>query len=99
MRVSRIKAKLRRDEPALIMTLHMTDASVYEMTSLLGYDGIWMDLEHHGYSVETACQLMRAARVGTADRIRCKALRQHQGTTEIASKRKFKLLSLRAVGQ
>jgi 4-hydroxy-2-oxoheptanedioate aldolase len=26
-----------------------------------------MDMEHHGYSVETAANLMRAARVGTAD--------------------------------
>jgi 4-hydroxy-2-oxoheptanedioate aldolase len=45
----------------------LTDPSVFELTSLLGFDGIWMDLEHHGYSVETAGQLMRAARVGTAD--------------------------------
>ena len=33
----------------------------------MGFDGIWMDMEHHGYSVETATTLMRAARVGTAD--------------------------------
>jgi 4-hydroxy-2-oxoheptanedioate aldolase len=37
------------------------------MTSLLGFDGIWMDLEHHAYSAETASGLMRAARVGGAD--------------------------------
>jgi len=37
------------------------------MTSLMGFDGIWMDLEHHGYSVETAGRLMQAARVGSAD--------------------------------
>src|SRR5215467_2873320 len=67
MRPSRIKAKLRRNEPALITTLHLTDPSLYEMTSLLGFDGIWMDLEHHGYSVETALTLMRAARVGVSD--------------------------------
>ena len=67
MRFSRIKAKISRGEPALCVCLHLTDPSVYELTSLLGFDGIWMDLEHHGYSVETAAQLMRAARVGTAD--------------------------------
>ena len=67
MRSSRIKAKLRRNEPALITTLHYTDATLYEMTSLMGFDGIWMDLEHHHYSVETAANLMRAARVGTSD--------------------------------
>ena len=67
MRSSRIKAKLRRNEPALITTLHYTDPTLYEMTSLMGFDGIWMDLEHHHYSVETAANLMRAARVGTSD--------------------------------
>jgi 4-hydroxy-2-oxoheptanedioate aldolase len=67
MRASKIKAKLRRNEPVLLTTLHLTDPSVYELTSLMGFDGIWMDLEHHGYSVETATALMRAARVGSAD--------------------------------
>ncbi len=33
----------------------------------MGFDGIWLDLEHHSHSVETAAQLMRAARVGVAD--------------------------------
>lgn len=67
MRPSRIKAKLKRNEPVLLTTLHLTDPSLYELTSLLGFDGIWMDLEHHGYSLETAMMLMRAARVGSAD--------------------------------
>lgn len=67
MRPSKIKAKLKRNEPVLVTTVHFTDPSAYELTSLLGFDGIWMDLEHHGTSVETACELMRAARVGTAD--------------------------------
>ncbi len=67
MRLSRIKAKLRRNEPALITTLHYIDPTLYEMTSLMGFDGIWMDLEHHHYSVETAANLMRAARVGASD--------------------------------
>jgi 4-hydroxy-2-oxoheptanedioate aldolase len=67
MRNSRVKAKLRRNEPALITTLHYTDPTLYEMTSLMGFDGIWMDLEHHHYSVETAANLMRGARVGVSD--------------------------------
>ena len=67
MRTSKIKAKLKRDEPVLLTTLHLTDPSLFELTSLMGFDGIWMDMEHHGYSVETATSLMRAARVGTAD--------------------------------
>jgi 4-hydroxy-2-oxoheptanedioate aldolase len=67
MRFSRIKSKLNRNEPALITTLHYIDPTLYEMTSLMGFDGIWMDLEHHHYSVETAANLMRAARVGSSD--------------------------------
>ena len=67
MRQSRIKAKLSRNEPALVTTLHLTDPSLFELASLMGFDGIWMDLEHHSYSLETAATLMRAARVGSAD--------------------------------
>ena len=67
MRPSKIKAKLKRDEPVLLTTLHLFDPSVYELASLMGFDGIWMDLEHHGTGVETAMTLMRAARVGSAD--------------------------------
>jgi 4-hydroxy-2-oxoheptanedioate aldolase len=67
MKPSKIKAKLEKGEPALCVQLHLTDPAVFELTSLMGLDGIWMDLEHHGYSLETAGQLMRAARVGTAD--------------------------------
>lgn len=64
MKQSTILAKIRRDEPALAVCLHLTDPSVYELAGLMGFDGIWMDLEHHGYSVETAANLMRAARAG-----------------------------------
>ena len=67
MRPSRIKAKLKRNEPVLLVTLHFTDPSAFEMASLMGFDGIWMDMEHHGYSLETAQTLMRAARVGSSD--------------------------------
>lgn len=67
MRPSRIKAKLSRGEPVLLPMLHLTDGAVYELASLLGFDGLWMDLEHHPTSLETAAMLMRAARVGSAD--------------------------------
>jgi len=67
MRCSGIKAKLNRNEPVLLVQLHLTDPSVFELASLMGFDGIWMDLEHHTYSMETATTLMRAARVGHSD--------------------------------
>lgn len=67
MRPSRVKAKLANNEPALITTLHLIDPAMFELTSLMGFDGIWMDMEHHATSLETAAGLMRAARVGTSD--------------------------------
>lgn len=67
MRTSRVKTKLRRGEAVFITTLHLTDPSIFELASLMGFDAIWMDLEHHSYGLETAASLMRAARVGSAD--------------------------------
>ncbi len=67
MRFSRVKAKLRKGGAALITCCHFIDPSVYELVSLLGFDGIWLDLEHHATSDETAANLMRAARVGSSD--------------------------------
>ncbi|MFM9963525.1 MAG: HpcH/HpaI aldolase family protein [Planctomycetaceae bacterium] len=67
MRNSRIKAKLSKNQPVLLTSLHYSDPSLYEMTSLMGFDGIWLDLEHHHHSVETANTLLRAARVGSSD--------------------------------
>jgi 4-hydroxy-2-oxoheptanedioate aldolase len=72
MRRSTIKAKLQRNEPVLVTGLGLADPSLFELTSLMGFDGIWLDLEHHAHSVETAATLMRAARVGTSDMmLRC----------------------------
>jgi 4-hydroxy-2-oxoheptanedioate aldolase len=67
MRISRIKSRLLANEPALVTALQYSDPAIYEMVSLMGFDGIWLDLEHHHRSLETAAQLMRAARVGTSD--------------------------------
>jgi 4-hydroxy-2-oxoheptanedioate aldolase len=67
MRESKIKAKLKSKQPVLVTALALADPSLFELASLMGFDGIWLDLEHHAVSVETAATLMRAARVGTAD--------------------------------
>lgn len=67
MRDSVIKAKLARNQPVLLTQLHLTDPSIFELASLMGFDGLWMDLEHHSYSEATAAGLMRAARVGRSD--------------------------------
>ena len=67
MRKSRVLQKVRSGEAAVGCALHLTDPSIHEMASLMGFDAIWMDMEHHFYTVETAANLMRAARVGNAD--------------------------------
>ena len=67
MRTSTVKAKLSRNEPVLITQLHLTDPSLFEMASLMGFDCIWLDLEHHSYGENIASNLMRAVRVGNSD--------------------------------
>src|ERR1041385_7461448 len=67
MKPSRVIAKIRADEPALGVCLHLSDPSIFELVGLMGFDVIWMDMEHHFYSVEVAANLMRAARVGGTD--------------------------------
>ena len=67
MKTSRVKRKLAHDEPAIITLLHFTDESVFELAGVIGFDGIWMDMEHHGYSLETAGGLMRAFRLFGGD--------------------------------
>lgn len=67
MRKSVVKARLRNKQPAIGVALHFMDPQAYELTSLMGADFIWMDLEHHAPSVETAAHMIRATRVGTSD--------------------------------
>jgi 4-hydroxy-2-oxoheptanedioate aldolase len=67
MKPSRVLAKVRSGEAAMGVALHLTDPSVFELAGLMGFDAIWMDMEHHFYSLEVAANLMRAARVGGTD--------------------------------
>lgn len=67
MRKSVIKAKLARNEPVVIPLLGLGSPALFELASLMGFDGIWIDLEHPPTGIETAQQLMRAARVGNSD--------------------------------
>ena len=67
MRNSIIRANLAAGKPSLIVTAHFTDPSVHEIMALSGFHCIWMDLEHHSYSLETANSLIRATRVGNID--------------------------------
>ncbi len=59
-----VKAKLAADEPVLLLGIHLYDPAVWEMVGLMGFDCIWVDLEHHAHSVERVQNLIRAARIG-----------------------------------
>lgn len=67
MRSSRIKAKLARNEPVLVTSISFSDPSLFELASIMGFDGIWLDMEHHAHSLQAAADYMRAARVGVSD--------------------------------
>jgi len=64
---SRVLRNLSQGLPTLGSALHLIDPTVFEMASLMGIEAIWLDLEHHPTSVETAANLIRAARVGGTD--------------------------------
>lgn len=67
MRLSRVRQKWAAGEPAMCVAIAAIDPAFAEMASLLGFDCLWLDLEHHNRSLETAASLMRAARVGVSD--------------------------------
>lgn len=67
MRPSRIKTKLAQNKPVLVTSISLSDPLLFELASLMGYDGIWLDMEHHAHSLEAAGNYIRAARVGASD--------------------------------
>lgn len=67
MRASRVKQLWADGKPAMCTAVTFNEPAIAELVSLLGFDCIWLDFEHHLHSVESAGHLMRAARVGYAD--------------------------------
>lgn len=67
MRPSRVRQRWAEGRPALATVSYFTDPASAELISLLGFDCIWIDLEHQSTSVEQAAQMIRASRVGKAD--------------------------------
>lgn len=67
MRNSTVRAKWKQNKPVLAIALYLRDPLVAEMVSMLGFDCLWLDMEHHPRSVESVDTMMRAARVGAAD--------------------------------
>lgn len=64
MKTSNVKQRLAKNEPSFVTTLHLSDPLVYEMASSLAVEGIWLDMEHRPFNLETTQRLMTAARAG-----------------------------------
>lgn len=67
MRPSRVRQRWQQSHPALCTQVALIDPDVCEIISGLGYDCIWLDLEHHHKSLESAAGLIRVARLGGTD--------------------------------
>ena len=61
-----LKAKIARGEPTLGVWLQMSEPSIAEIASLVGYDCLILDNEHGFASLDTTVHMMRAARAPTA---------------------------------
>lgn len=64
MKPSIVLERIRHNQTAFGTALQFVDGAVFEMTALMGFDAIWLDLEHHSPSEQQAQELIRAARAG-----------------------------------
>lgn len=64
MNPSTVLDKIRKSQFAFGTALQLTDGTLFEMTAQLGFDAIWLDLEHHATSEIQAQEFIRAARAG-----------------------------------
>lgn len=67
-----LKAKIAAGQPTLGVWLQMSDPSIAEIASLVGYDCLILDNEHGFASLDTTVHMMRAAQAGNATcMVRC----------------------------
>jgi 4-hydroxy-2-oxoheptanedioate aldolase len=67
MRESRVRKRWAQSKPVLATVAHFTDPSSAELIGLMGFDCLWIDLEHQPLGMAEAAGMMRAARVGDMD--------------------------------
>jgi 4-hydroxy-2-oxoheptanedioate aldolase len=67
MRRSRVKKRWAQGKPVLGTVAHFADPSSAELIGLMGFDCLWIDLEHQPLSMAEAANMIRAARVGDMD--------------------------------
>jgi 4-hydroxy-2-oxoheptanedioate aldolase len=69
MNPSQIRQKLARGEPAWCAKACYYDPEIIELISTLGFDGIWICLEHRRLDPTTVYSLIQACRLGGADAV------------------------------
>lgn len=63
MKESIVKKLWSKDEAACCTMVKFADPRVSEIAANTGFDCLWIDLEHHSWSMETAENMIRAARL------------------------------------
>jgi HpcH/HpaI aldolase/citrate lyase family len=66
IRRSIVKYKFSQREPVLIVAVDLHESMV-ELGSMIGFDAIWIDMEHPSTGIDRAASLIRAARGGSSD--------------------------------
>src|SRR3954463_12756509 len=64
MKTSIVKQRLSKKEPTFVKRLALSDPFAYELAGTLGVEGIWLDMEHRPFTLESAARMMIAARAG-----------------------------------
>lgn len=68
MRPNRMLGKLRRDEPVLVATVWTVPHwKIVEMMGVVGFDGVWVEMEHSDFTYEQLSQMALAARATGLD--------------------------------
>lgn len=67
MRESRVKKRWAAGKPVLGTVAHFADPSSAELIGLMGFDCLWIDLEHQPLGIAEAANMIRAARVNDMD--------------------------------
>jgi 4-hydroxy-2-oxoheptanedioate aldolase len=63
MRKSNVKSLWAQNKAACCTLVKFADPRVSEIAAMAGFDCLWMDLEHNSWSLETAENMIRAARL------------------------------------
>jgi 4-hydroxy-2-oxoheptanedioate aldolase len=67
MRASRVKRRWAEGKPVLATVSHFTDPQSAELIGLMGFDCLWIDLEHQPISMGAFENMARAARISDMD--------------------------------